>query len=387
MSHSVPVSSATLPSSPGSSSPTTEVERLRLETTPLLTIASQSTGATTTAATQTPQSTLRRARFSDLAPAAHTCTLAFWDEALFGNVIHPRRATYPGDVNKYWYRRFVVDWWDWSHVFLVTTETVPVNDEGDNDEDGPASGSKENVPDDEDEAVSTRAYQTNTSRKGGSPQPLFTSEHLAKKKRKDAEVITGFAHWSRIAPSWRENYQAGWGLRWWDPRRLLKPIASMLVNLWALLSPNRAASPENEDVLERSYNFLDHVWTGERAESWYLESLAVHPSFQGRGLGRALVAWGLEQACEEGISTSVIAADGKEPFYQKCGFDVGPVARSGEGQGNPLREVAGGLAFFRDKAGVRIEAREPGPWMEGFGVFDWEEWQRKTFGGERVEKK
>lgn len=122
------------------------------------------------------------------------------------------------------------------------------------------------------------------------------------------------------------------------------------------------------------------MWTGQRAESWYLECLAVHPSFQGRGQGRALVAWGLEQARREGVAASVIAADGRERFYKKCGFDVGPVARSGEGEGNPLREVPGGLVFFRDKEGVVVEEREEGCWMEGTGVFDWEDWRRRTRG-------
>ena len=58
--------------------------------------------------------------------------------------------------------------------------------------------------------------------------------------------------------------------------------------------------------------------------------------------------WGLDQAKREGISASVIAADGKERFYQRCGFDVGPVGRSGMGEGNPLADVPGGLIFFRE---------------------------------------
>lgn len=150
------------------------------------------------------------------------------------------------------------------------------------------------------------------------------------------------------------------------------------------ISPNRAASPELEDMVERSYPFLDHVWLGDRAESWYLENLAVHPGFQRKGQGRALVAWGLEQARKEGIACSVIAADGKERFYQACGFNVGPVGRAGEGEGNPLHDVDGGLVFFRDKDGVVVEEREPGVWMEGQGSFDWEEWLRKSAKGREV---
>jgi hypothetical protein len=114
-----------------------------------------------------PGFTLRRARFSDLAGAARTCSLAFWDDVLFGRLIHPWRNQYPLDSDKYWYRRFVVDWWDWSHVYLVTTETV---------------GAK------------------------------------AKEQR---EIVTGFAHWSRIAPGRAENRRVGWELAWWDPSKYI----------------------------------------------------------------------------------------------------------------------------------------------------------------------
>jgi GNAT superfamily N-acetyltransferase len=148
------------------------------------------------------------------------------------------------------------------------------------------------------------------------------------------------------------------------------------MKLLTVISPNRAASKEDEFIIERSYDYLDHVWTGPRSESWYLECLAVHPEHQKKGQGRTLVDWGLRQAREEGIACSVIAADGKEKFYQACGFDVGPVGRSGEGDGNPLREVPGGLVFFREKEGVLLPDRELGPWTYGHGVFDWDNWRR-----------
>jgi GNAT superfamily N-acetyltransferase len=146
----------------------------------------------------------------------------------------------------------------------------------------------------------------------------------------------------------------------------------------AFISPNRAASKEDELIIERSYNYLDHIWTGERSESWYLECLAVHPDYQKRGQGRALVNWGLEQAHNEGIACSVIAADGKERFYQACGFDVGPVGRSGEGEGNPLREVPGGLVFFKEKKGIVLPDREIGSWTYGHGIFDWDNWKKQV---------
>ncbi|RVX74886.1 hypothetical protein B0A52_01163 [Exophiala mesophila] len=271
--------------------------------------------------------TLRRAQLSDLSPAARTVSLGFWDDVLFGRLIHPFRNSYPSHVDKYWYRKFIVDYWDWSHVMLVTTE--------------PAEG------------------DTLT---GGKP-----------------EIVTGFAHWSRIAPTRQVNYKASWGLPWWDPRRMLKPVFALFSRLLGVISPNRAVSKTHETILEQSYHFLDHIWTGPRSESWYLECIAVHPDYQGRGQGRALVQWGLQKARDEGIACSVISAEGKETFYERCGFDSGPVARSGEGGlENPLREVEGGICFFKDKEGVVVKDRVLGDWTYGPGDYDWAAWTQKV---------
>jgi hypothetical protein len=109
-----------------------------------------------------PSFTLRRARFSDLAGAARTCSLAFEEEELFGLVIHPHRKAFPREMDKYFYRRFLINYWDPSHVFLVTTERD------------------------------------------------------AEQKR---EIVTGFAQWCRIAPEPRINHAAGWGLARWDPSK------------------------------------------------------------------------------------------------------------------------------------------------------------------------
>jgi len=104
---------------------------------------------------------VRRALFSEQSTIARVCGAAFWDDVLFGKLIHPLREQYPRDSDLYWLRRIQTDWWDWSHVFLVTT-----------------------------------SVDTRTGR----------------------EVVSGQAHWSRIGTR-EQNWMAGWGLRWWDPRK------------------------------------------------------------------------------------------------------------------------------------------------------------------------
>jgi GNAT superfamily N-acetyltransferase len=81
----------------------------------------------------------------------------------------------------------------------------------------------------------------------------------------------------------------------------------------------------------------------------------VHPDYHGRGYGRKLVEQGLEVSRNDGtgnLPACVIAADGKEVFYQKCGFGnlVGWVSRTfdDKGRDNPLRlnGVSGGAVLW-----------------------------------------
>lgn len=81
------------------------------------------------------------------------------------------------------------------------------------------------------------------------------------------------------------------------------------------------------------------------APRYDLETLAVHPSHQGRGYGRLLVQWGVDRAAEKGVPVAVITADGTEGFYGRWfGRRVGSVT---EGVGNPLEGVRGGEILVR----------------------------------------
>lgn len=71
-----------------------------------------------------------------------------------------------------------------------------------------------------------------------------------------------------------------------------------------------------------------------------MECLGIHPDFQGKGVGKKLVRWGLEQAESEGVCASVIVALGKDGFYQNCGFDE-QYGNTTQSDGNPLKGVEG----------------------------------------------
>ncbi|KAL6856419.1 acyl-CoA N-acyltransferase [Trichoderma novae-zelandiae] len=229
------------------------------------------------------QSVLRNARYSELPEIAHVMAQAFWDDNLFGDLIHPHRKEYPDDVDLYWLRRARVSFWNNRWRFIVAV---------DRDETG-------------------------------------------------HEIIVGIAQWARLGEG-GEGLE-GWH---WDPRHLLKPLSSLAMTIHAWLWPNRASDVMTEDIVERSYPYFSTLWTGKRAESWLLDVLAVRPDAQRKGVGRRLVQWGLEKAKSDSVCASVISAFGKEEFYSKCGFDeqYGSVTQR---EGNPLAGVKGGNIYWK----------------------------------------
>ncbi|KAL7758360.1 hypothetical protein ACKLNR_012887 [Fusarium oxysporum f. sp. zingiberi] len=226
---------------------------------------------------------LRDARYSELPEIAHIMSEAFWKDNIFGELIHPHRNEYPNDVHLYWLRRARVNFWDYRWRWLVAVAK---------DESG-------------------------------------------------QEIIAGIAQWARLGDGGQE-------LECWylDPRNLLKPLSSIVMNIHAWAWPNRASDSKEEDIIERAYPYFEDIWSGKRAESWYLEGLAVRPDFQGKNVGRKLVQWGLEQAKADGICASVVSAFGTEEFYKKCGFDE-QYGSARQGEGNPLADVEGANMFWK----------------------------------------
>ncbi|WP_417440554.1 GNAT family N-acetyltransferase [Idiomarina sp.] len=68
---------------------------------------------------------------------------------------------------------------------------------------------------------------------------------------------------------------------------------------------------------------------------FYIQDVLVSPEYQGYGIGRALmerVENYLSKACPEGSTVGLLAAKGKEAFYQNYGF----IARDGENLGKGM---------------------------------------------------
>ncbi|KAH7006527.1 hypothetical protein EDB82DRAFT_493745 [Fusarium venenatum] len=226
--------------------------------------------------------TLRDASYFELTEIAHVMSKAFWDDELFGDIIHPHRNIFPDDPHLYWLRRARVNYWDYRWRFIVAVA----------------------------------------------------------KDSSGKEVIAGIAQWERLGEGGKKLE-----CFYLDPRNLLKPLSALVMHVRADLSPNRAADLQNEDIIERSYPCFKHIWSRKRAESWYLAALAVNPDFQGQGAGKKLTQWGIEQAQAEGVCASVIAAQGTDEFYKKLGF-YEQFGRATDGIGNPLAHVQGSNMYW-----------------------------------------
>ena len=110
--------------------------------------------------------------------------------------------------------------------------------------------------------------------------------------------------------------------------------------------------PEQRDALEdalhlddsRTQNVFDDggrrfelfwEWVASkvpREPLWHLDSVAVAPGWQGRGICSALIEFGLEQARESG--TAMVLETGTQrnvPLYERLGFQVVEEADSPEG--------------------------------------------------------
>ena len=98
---------------------------------------------------------LRPATSSDLPCISHIWAMAFREEVLFGQIMHPYRTLYPCDMARYALQRERLAYWDWTHRLIVST---------------------------------------------------------VKDRCTGGEVVTGWATWERLGPQGRRLM----GLRWWD---------------------------------------------------------------------------------------------------------------------------------------------------------------------------
>ncbi|KAF2010154.1 hypothetical protein BU24DRAFT_455288 [Aaosphaeria arxii CBS 175.79] len=224
-----------------------------------------------------PELILRLATASDLPAIARCWYYAFFDDEVIGDLMHPHREESPEDVYYFLLRGVRERFWDWRHQFIVIT----VIEEG-------------------------------------------------------IERIVGAADWRRIGDGGKAME-----LPRLDPRNLISPTYSLYHNVSLYFFPNRAADPARASILNSAVESAASYWTGKHSQCWDLYVCGVHPDYQGKGIGKALVDWGIRKADEERTSASVLCGEKNRVFYNKAGLteDMGGLKSSSGGNG--------GIALFR----------------------------------------
>lgn len=168
------------------------------------------------------------------------------------------------------------------------------------------------------------------------------------------ERVVGAAKWKRQGKGvvMTQSWMTGPFLRIYSYRNIsAHSVIPVLQQQYITLSnrvsshmwPNRAADPTKVNCLAEAFPHFSHHWSGARQETWFLDMLCVHPDYQCRGHGRALVEWGKERARSEGICASTTSAELKEGFYEKMGF-----VEVGRANVGPIATVEGGAVMFCD---------------------------------------
>lgn len=82
---------------------------------------------------------------------------------------------------------------------------------------------------------------------------------------------------------------------------------------------------------------------GDYAMSYYIKDFAIHPEYQGKGIGRYLmesIDTSIRQELKEGwsVSLELISAKGQENFYKKFEFEERPCEWDGAGMFKMIRK-------------------------------------------------
>jgi GNAT superfamily N-acetyltransferase len=219
--------------------------------------------------------TVRLATPQDEPSISRICAAAFFDEGLFGDLIHPHRHLYPDDSKIFWATRTRKSFYEPRNRIIVAT----LIENGQEKVVGMSTWQRQG--DDEGAKKIMAEYQN--------PGP-------------ESEVFTPLPSLNNRAI---------------DPTR-----ATILQDAYPFFSHHWSGITNG---LPRSNN-------------WYLNLCCIDPAYQKRGVGKPLVQWGLAKAREENVHASVTTSYQNEKFYLRCGFDE-IVGACTEGEGNPLREA------------------------------------------------
>ncbi|KAK6373890.1 hypothetical protein LTS17_007859 [Exophiala oligosperma] len=279
---------------------------------------------------------VRIATKADIPVMVQVYAASFGPDRLF-KVLFPRMDEYPGEFARALEEHLWLAWYDYSKIMMVSYRQ-----------------DSHDVPEE----------QTPLLLGSGGSNDKRTAAGDAATTKNSQIIITGTSEWQRNGQGW-EHLHGAWGR--WDPRLLMRPMFATYYRIKRFFFPNKAAIKPTAEIPEpltywnlmsRCGPFVKDFYSAPHRQKnfWSLESLAVHPDYQGHGYGRELVEHGFESLVKADPSgelpANVVAAEGKETFYQRCGFRelVGFICEAVDDQGrdNPLRSngVGGGAILW-----------------------------------------
>lgn len=82
-------------------------------------------------------------------------------------------------------------------------------------------------------------------------------------------------------------------------------------------APNAAIMARTCHSPSSNYYFVPEI---DKSPTYGIMDIAVHPKYQGRGVARKLVEWGIGKAKEEGVPIELSATPAGSELYTKLGF-------------------------------------------------------------------
>lgn len=92
---------------------------------------------------------------------------------------------------------------------------------------------------------------------------------------------------------------------------------------WLVNGPDRSADPEAVKTFSEWCTVdREKHWDSyeERADRWHALSVVVLPGWQGRGIGKRLMAEVMRKAERDGVLVGLESSAGGEAFYKRLGF-------------------------------------------------------------------
>lgn len=211
--------------------------------------------------------------------------------------------------------------------------------------------------------------------------------HHADGRAVEAGTVLGYARWVRQTPTLMDPNIRGRKTSLWD--RLERGLRRVEASYTNYVTRNPIFSYKNLALADHAMANSQLFSRLKETSHWYLAGLAVAPEFQGKGVARMLVNWGIEECLKQiggtGIGNeetnrwkvcTLVARPAGRWLYEKVGFRA-LCSRNGEVLNLGLADTGPSHAMIWDPTGAWTE--ESGvPSTHAEGLKDYVKWREES---------